>query len=521
MSQLSSATLMCLGDWQQWEGRVVGGRYALRQYLGGSDHSAVYLTGFGGARAVAKLVPADTSDAPAQLARWEAACNFAHPNLLRVYETGRWHADDEQDMFFAVMESADENLGEILSERALTPAEVREMLVPALAALEYLHGRNLVHGCLKPSNVLATGPQLKLAIDGVRRSGTRLTSFEQEDWRAVPEVFNASVSSRNDIWALGLLLVESLTGKPPQSGDSVVQLPDDLPEPFRSIAQGCLQRDPTKRCSIPEIRKMLERPVELVRPTLHVMRVQPEGDHSSRLQGPDTVTQPTLVAEHATPAEAETASKEESRDSERNPQQRILELQKGRFDPADSESKPAADLSFLLDEEKPAKRGYKRFVPLALAILVAIVTLSALTRFIGRHSEDATAQPQPAGAAANSAHVQQTSASAPNPIARPVSGAVAQQVMPEFTRAAQNSIHGAVKVRVRVNANETGEVVLAGLATHGPSRYFARQALEAARQWKFAPPIVDGVPVASRWTIEFDFRRGGVKADPKMIAPRA
>jgi hypothetical protein len=180
---------MALDNWQQWEGRVMGGRYALRKYLGGSDHSGVYLTDFGGARAVAKLVSADTPDAPAQLARWEAACNFAHPNLLRVYETGRWHADDEQDMFFAVMECADENLGEILSERALTPAEVREMLVPALTALEYLHGRNIVHGCLKPSNVMATGPQLKLAIDGVRRSGTRLTSFEQEDWRAVPEVF--------------------------------------------------------------------------------------------------------------------------------------------------------------------------------------------------------------------------------------------------------------------------------------------------------------------------------------------
>src|SRR5579884_3046598 len=117
MPQPSSAALLTLETWQQWEGRVVGGRYVLQDYLGGSDHSAVYVTDFGGIRAVTKLVAADPPDAQTQLSRWEAACNLAHPNLLRVYETGRWHANDEQDMFFAVMEYADENLGDVLAER--------------------------------------------------------------------------------------------------------------------------------------------------------------------------------------------------------------------------------------------------------------------------------------------------------------------------------------------------------------------------------------------------------------------
>jgi TonB family protein len=512
MSQVSSATLRCLGDWQQREGRVVGGRYALRQYLGGSDHSAVYLTDFGGARAVAKLVPADTSDAPAQLARWETACNFAHPNLLRVYETGRWHADDEQDMLFAVMESADENLGEILSERALTPAEVREILVPTLAALEYLHGRNLVHGCLKPSNVMATGPQLKLAIDGVRRSGTRLTSFEQEDWRAVPEVFNASVSSRNDIWALGLLLVESLTGKPPQSRNDVVHLPDDLPEPFRSIAQGCLQRDPAKRSSIAEIRRMLERPVERWTPTAQIAPIQAQRG-SIQLPDSETAAQDVSKSEKVDAATVEAVESDVTKRSE----QRDVEGIAGKAIELPSEQ--PVDLKRLLDEEDPVKPRNKKLVPIAVAILVAIVAIFALTKFVGRHPDDMKAQAEAATPANNSAGVQPSSSVA-NPAGRPASGAVAQQVMPEVTRAAQNSIHGAVKVRVRVNANETGEVVLAGLAAHGPSRYFARQALEAARQWKFAPPIVNGAPVASRWEIEFDFKRSGTKADPKLISPR-
>jgi len=92
--------------------------------------------------------------------------------------------------------------------------------------------------------------------------------------------------------------------------------------------------------------------------------------------------------------------------------------------------------------------------------------------------------------------------------------------MPEVSRVAQNTIHGVVKVRAQVNVNEAGEVTLAGLAAHGPSRYFARQALDAARQWTFTAPVVDGKAVASRWMIEFDFRRSGVKAESRMIQPK-
>jgi TonB family protein len=479
---------MTLETWQQWEGRVLGGRYVLRQYLGGSDHSAVYLTDFDGSRAVAKLVPADLPDAAAHLARWEAACNLAHPSLLRVYETGRWHADDERDMLFAVMEFADESLGEVLSDRPLTPTEAREMLVPTLAALEYLHSRNLVHGCLKPSNVMAVGPQLKLALDGVRRSGTRLTSIEQEDWRAVPEVFNAGVSWRNDVWTLGLLLVESLMRqktKLEKNGEIAIQLPDDLPEPIRSIARECLQRDPAKRCSIPEIRCMLERPIESAKAPAPVVPIRQGG-------------------------ERDWESQEEASAPQLPPEQ-----------PVRSHSTQAVSLKSLLYESEPPERRNLRFVPLAVAILVAIIAIFALVRFAEWHASEAKPQTEAAAPAVSAVAVQPAVAPTVNSPARSVSGAVAKQVMPQVSRVAQNTIHGVVKVRVQVNVNEAGEVTLAGLAAHGPSRYFARQALDAARQWSFAAPVVDGKAVASRWIIEFDFRRSGIKTESWMIQPRA
>ena len=67
------------------------------------------------------------------------------------------------------MEYADQTLAQLLLQRALTEAEAREMLLPILDALAFLHGRNLVHGQLKPTNILVVGDQLKLASDTIRR----------------------------------------------------------------------------------------------------------------------------------------------------------------------------------------------------------------------------------------------------------------------------------------------------------------------------------------------------------------
>ena len=478
---------MTFNKWQQWEGRVVGGRYELQQHLGGSDHGAVYLTGFGEARAVVKLVPEDAPDAAAQLARWEAACNLSHANLLRVHDTGRWHADDERDMFFALMEFADDNLGDVLAARPLTPIEARDMLEPTLAALEYLHGRNLVHGCLKPSNVMAIGSQLKLAVDGVRRSGTRLTSVEQEDWRAVPEVFNAGVSSRNDVWALGLLLVESLTRQKPKlerASEGAIQVPDDIVEPFKSIAQACLQRDPAKRCSIAEVRHMLQRPMEPAKAPAQVVSIRTEAQPGLKPAKEETVSQPAP-------------------------------------EPArDLESKQAADLEFLLDEsELPQRRNWKP-APLSVAVFLAILAILAVVTFAGRHTSETRLKPPAAITAPESATVQPHSNPSASLPLKSAAGSVTKQVMPEVSRVAQNSIRGVVKVRVQVNVNDAGQVMLAGLAAQGPSRYFARQALEAVRRWTFTAPVVDGKPMASRWMIEFDFRRSGAKAEARVIAPK-
>src|SRR5271166_1741469 len=112
-----------MATWQRWEGRVINGRFPLRLYLGGSEHSAVYLTEIDGSKAAIKLIPSNETQAQLQFSRWELASKLSHPHLIRILDTGRWRADDAQDMLFAIVEHADENLAEVLRSRRLTPVE--------------------------------------------------------------------------------------------------------------------------------------------------------------------------------------------------------------------------------------------------------------------------------------------------------------------------------------------------------------------------------------------------------------
>ena len=74
-----------------WEGLVVDGKFSLRQWLGGSDHSAVFLTERPGqaSKAAIKVIAGDGPEADRQLSHWRAAVQLSHPHLMRIFEAGR------------------------------------------------------------------------------------------------------------------------------------------------------------------------------------------------------------------------------------------------------------------------------------------------------------------------------------------------------------------------------------------------------------------------------------------------
>src|ERR1700730_9725248 len=260
-------------SWKQWEGQVVDARFLLRRYLGGSEHSAVFLTerGTPPQKGAIQFIQVDGLDAELQLFRSKHANKLSHSHLLRTFESGRCRLSDFE-LLYVVMEYAEENLSQFLPQRPLTPAEARDVLAPTLQALGFLHAEGLVHGHVRPSNILAIEDQLKLSSDGVfsineHAEQSHLSAAEPQQTLLAaglrhaspydpPEIAKGIISPAGDIWSLGITLVEALTQHLPTSAGSPAPdpvVPDTLPALFLDIARHSLDRDPQRRWTVAEI----------------------------------------------------------------------------------------------------------------------------------------------------------------------------------------------------------------------------------------------------------------------------
>lgn len=249
--------------WRQWEGQAVNGKFYLRQYLGGSDHSAVFLTELGEQelrRAAIKLISAHPENAELQLSRWELAAKLPHPHLMRLFQMGRCQLA-KMGLLYVVMEYAEETLSQILPHRPLTPAEARDMLLPVLDALAYVHGKGFVHGHMKPANIMAVDDQLKISSDGLCGVGESSGGLGKPSVYNPPETASGGISPAADIWSLGITVVEVLTQRLPvweRPKQAEPVLPETLPAPFVEIARHCLCRDPQRRWTVADIAARLQ-----------------------------------------------------------------------------------------------------------------------------------------------------------------------------------------------------------------------------------------------------------------------
>ena len=247
--------------WKQWEGQTVDGEFALRQYLGGSDCSAVFLTEFGeqkGQRAAVKLTVANREDAELRLSRCGTAATPSHPHLIHLFQAGRCRLENT-DLLYVVMEYAEEDLSQVLPHRPLTPTETVDTLSPVLDALAFLHAKGLVHGHLRPTNIMAVDNQVKISSDRLLKVGESIFSVGKSSPYDAPETASGGVSPASDVWSLGMTLVESLTQHLPlwKTRQQEPVLPKTLPQPFLEIASHCLRRDPQSRWTVADIQARL------------------------------------------------------------------------------------------------------------------------------------------------------------------------------------------------------------------------------------------------------------------------
>ena len=243
-------------SWRDSEGQVIDGRFPLVKHLGGSDHSVVFSTKRGAdknEKAAIKFIQADAANADAQLARWDRAAKFRHPNVIKVFESGRCQLAG-MDLLYVVTEFAQENLGEFLPQRALSAEEAHDMLEPFVDALWYLHGQGFAHGRIKPANILAIDDQLKLSSDSICPDGDKQIGAGKPDIYVAPET-NGRTTTAGDVWSLGATIVESLTQHRPAETSGDPTFPDILPQPYLDIARNTLRRDPKSRWTVTEISK--------------------------------------------------------------------------------------------------------------------------------------------------------------------------------------------------------------------------------------------------------------------------
>ena len=405
------------------------------------------------------------------------------------------------------MECAEENLAQILPGRPLTPAEARAMLESVLDALAYIHGKGFVHGHIKPANIMASGDQLKVSSDGLRREGGSPDGFGHQAPYDPPEYasgilpMSQSMSPAGDVWSLGMTLVETLTQSLPVARISEHQdplLPQTLPEPFLEIARHCLLRDPQSRWTVAQIAARLEGRAPMSR----VRTVLPE------IHTPETTAQPIVpksrrAAKPLTPAVSIAVGFVLFMAA-------ILvapKLLRHRAEPpavsAVANAQPPVPLTpkqVIQSSQKPPGHPYE-------------------TSVSKEERSSKAPVPMPALAHPDTAHDEETNMVARFPVGSAIRGEVAHQAMPEVLQSARNSIRGTVRVSIGVDVDRSGNVEDAKLESRGPSKYFARAALEAAQGWKFKPPTVGGRGVLSSWTLQFEFTRAKTSVVPIQELP--
>ena len=195
----------------------------------------------------------------------QSAGNLEHPNIVTIYEVGR-----EDNQTFIVMQCVDgESLKQAISAgKKFSPVEVVDLMTCLCDALELAHQNKIVHRDIKPGNILLDKQGRPYLVDfGVARmemstmtqSGTIVGT---PSYMSPEQIQGIRVDARADIFSLGVIIYEMLTGKRPFEGDHITtivykimneeptnirEMKRDLPEGFEQVIKKALEKDANKR----------------------------------------------------------------------------------------------------------------------------------------------------------------------------------------------------------------------------------------------------------------------------------
>jgi serine/threonine protein kinase len=267
------------------QGGVISNRYELDGRLGSGGMSSVYqATDRVLERTVAvKVLAEHLSDDEKFVARFRrealAVAKLIHPNIVQVFDTGV-----DSGRHYIVMEYVEGRSGAQLlqSSRQLTPEEAVEIGAQGCAGLEFAHRQGIIHRDVKPGNLMVIGGPagngeaaegemtVKLTDFGIARAGeqTRLTQVGSvvgtAAYLAPEQARGEEATPASDVYALGVVIYQLLTGRLPYEGSSLAEMAirreserplspssynPDVPETLSTAVLLALQGDPTARYS--------------------------------------------------------------------------------------------------------------------------------------------------------------------------------------------------------------------------------------------------------------------------------
>ncbi|GAB3130162.1 Stk1 family PASTA domain-containing Ser/Thr kinase [Glaciibacter psychrotolerans] len=238
-------------------GRLIDGRYQVRSRIARGGMATVYLaTDLRLERRVAiKIMHGHLADDNTFKSRFvqeaRSAARLAHPNVVNVFDQGQ-----DADMAYLVMEYLPGiTLRDLIKDYGrLTPEQTMDILTAVLSGLAAAHKAGIVHRDLKPENVLlADDGRIKLGDFGLARAASNNTATGQALLGTIaylsPELVTRGVAdARSDIYALGIMTYEMLTGEQPYVGEAPMQIAyqhanDTVPMPSATVPGSPAQFD--------------------------------------------------------------------------------------------------------------------------------------------------------------------------------------------------------------------------------------------------------------------------------------
>lgn len=224
---------------------MVGNRYVIRRSIGEGGMADVYLAQDTILRreVAIKVLRGELNEDPVNLQRFQreanAITNLSHPNIVEVYDVGE--ADKKN---YIVMEYVPgKTLKQLIKQRgALNPTEAINIMKQLVSATAHAHHNDIIHRDIKSQNVLIKDDgTVKLSDFGIASTGDSSQQLTQTDTvmgsvhYLAPELARGkAATAQSDIYSLGIVFFEMLTGDVPFHGDTAVQIAlkhmhDDIP----------------------------------------------------------------------------------------------------------------------------------------------------------------------------------------------------------------------------------------------------------------------------------------------------